>query len=148
MAIYQFTLVVKLPKRALEPQAYVDAWISADCQDATVGTVSPGQIELIFRRSAMDERWAVRSAIDDFTRVAGIVRHKARRRKETYEFEVLMAEVKIGDATYEIADNKLERDAQPLPVTQEMMDRLEDLVGPVEEIDIDLDKPIEDDGHS
>lgn len=148
MPIYAFTLIVKLPRRALEPQAYVDAWISADCQDATVGTVSSGQIELIFRRSAMDERWAVRSAIDDFTRVTGIVRRKARRRKESYDFEVLMGGEMIGHATYEITDNKLEGEAdsgQPRPVTQEMKDRLEKLVGPVEEIDIDLDKPIDDD---
>ncbi|MCW0236338.1 MAG: hypothetical protein OJJ21_22260 [Ferrovibrio sp.] len=110
MLIYEFTLIVKLPPRALEAQAYVDAWIRADCQDATVGAVSAGQIELIFRRTAVDERWAIRSAIDDFTKVAEIVRRKARRRKETYEFEVLMGGEKIGHATYEITENKQEEE--------------------------------------
>jgi hypothetical protein len=108
MPIYEFTLIVNLPPRALAAQAYVDAWISADCQDATVSAVSSGQIELIFRRTAVDERWAVRNAINDFTKVARAVRRGVGRRKETYEFEVLMGDEKIGEATYEITENMRE----------------------------------------
>lgn len=110
MPIFEFTLVVRLPKRALEPQVYVDAWNSAECPDATVGAVSPGRIELIFRRVAADENWAVRNAIYDFTKVARAVRRTAGKRKETYEFEVLVSGESIGGGTYEITDNKQEGD--------------------------------------
>ena len=108
MPIYEFTLVVTLPRRAMETQTYVGAWISAECPDATVGAVSPGQIELIFRRGAISENWAVRNAINDFTKVARAVRRGVGRRKETYEFEVLMGDEKIGEATYEITENMRE----------------------------------------
>lgn len=106
MPIFEFTLIVKLPERALEPQAYVDAWISADYPDAIVRIVSDSQIDLIFRRIAISENWAVRSAIYDFTKVARAVRRAAGKRNETYEFEVLVSGEVIGGGTYEITDNK------------------------------------------
>lgn len=148
MPIYEFALVVNLPERALEPQAYVDAWNSADRHDATVQIVSDRQIELFFRRHAISENWAVRSATDDFTKVARAVRRTAGIRMETYEFKFLMGGEVIGHGTYEITDNKHEEGgdlANSQPVTEEMKDCIETLVDQVEEIDIDPEEPIDGD---
>jgi Arc/MetJ-type ribon-helix-helix transcriptional regulator len=65
----------------------------------------------------------------------------------------LVARIDAGDADMAVLEAFMERyratHSAPLqPITQEFKDRIEKLVGPVEEIDIDLDKSIEGDGQS
>lgn len=63
----------------------------------------------------------------------------------------LVARIDVGDADMGTLQEFLDRyrsvhSVVLRPVTQEFMARIELLVGPVEEIDIDLDEPIEGDG--
>lgn len=98
MPYFEFTLIVKLPPDAPEPEAYIDALFEAGGDDATVGIVKPDQITLEFWRAAGTERGAIESALRDFLDAIAIVRKAAENLDETYQIEVQVEGQRIGEA--------------------------------------------------
>ena len=62
---YQYTLTFTLPDTQDDPTQYLDALFEAGCDDAVVGTGTPGMISLEFNRNADSAMNAVDSAIRD-----------------------------------------------------------------------------------
>ena len=62
---YEFTLTFILPDAQDDPAQYLDALFEAGCDDAVVGTGTPGTISLEFNRNADSATRAIESAIHD-----------------------------------------------------------------------------------
>jgi len=62
---YEYTLTFTLPDTQDDPTQYLDALFEAGCDDAVVGTGTPGMISLEFNRNADSAMNAVKSAIRD-----------------------------------------------------------------------------------
>ncbi len=65
MKDYEFTLMFALPNDQDDPAQCLDALFDAGCDDAVVGTGTPGSISLEFIREAQSAGEAVDSAISD-----------------------------------------------------------------------------------
>ncbi|MEX2499759.1 MAG: DNA-binding protein [Wenzhouxiangellaceae bacterium] len=66
--IYQFTLKFAVPVRTTEPDDWIDGLAETGCDDALVGTGTPGRLALEFDRTASDADSAMRSAVADVQR--------------------------------------------------------------------------------
>ncbi len=62
---YEFTLTFTLPDTQDDPAQHLDALFEAGCDDAVVGTGTPGTISLEFNRDAESATNAIESAIRD-----------------------------------------------------------------------------------
>ena len=62
---YIFTLTFTLPGTQDDPEQHLDALFEAGCDDAVVGTGTPGTIALEFNRDANSAANAIESAIHD-----------------------------------------------------------------------------------
>ena len=62
---YEFTLTFTLPGTQDDPEQHLDALFEAGCDDAVVGTGTPGTIALEFNRDANSAANAIESAIRD-----------------------------------------------------------------------------------
>ena len=65
---YEFTLTFTLPGTQDDPEQHLGALFEAGCDDAIVGTGTPGTIALEFNRDANSATNAIESAIRDVTK--------------------------------------------------------------------------------
>lgn len=162
MRPFPFTLIFDLSPGSPPEDVYLKAIYESGCTDCRGGIGdAKDQLAVFFYRFAETLEDAIRSAVVDvvIAMFMGLL-DKTVVKDDMVAFSVQrgLAQVAQGRCALDWAGRKFpklevsvsredgDQHSLPLlPITQELKDRIEKLVGPIEEIDIDPDKPIEDD---